>query len=140
MSVFKRTFSEYKTRFDFNTPAKIAEYLFNRISDCLNEIFGVMFLDEEHQPTGLSIVFQGPLERCFLQPRDILIPAALMKTPAMVLFHVEPNGNPEPSKAELIVTRNMAEAAAALGIEILDHIVMNGKTGSFFSLMRRNQY
>ncbi len=51
------------------------------------------------------------------------------------MVHNHPSGDPTPSKADIAITRQVQSAAAELGIEVHDHIVI-GRTGhsSFKSL------
>ena len=53
----------------------------------------------------------------------------------LILVHNHPSGDPTPSKADIIMTREIADAAKALKIAIHDHLVI-GRSGhaSFKSL------
>ena len=39
------------------------------------------------------------------------------------MVHNHPSGNPTPSKADIEMTREAREAAAKLGIVLLDHVI-----------------
>ena len=43
-------------------------------------------------------------------------------------MHNHPSGDPTPSKADILMTREVASAAKALGIAIHDHLVI-GRNG-----------
>jgi DNA repair protein RadC len=50
-------------------------------------------------------------------------------------MHNHPSGDPTPSKADIVMTREIAEAAKALKIAIHDHLVIGrGGHASFKSL------
>ena len=55
----------------------------------------------------------------------------------MILVHNHPSGNPQPSKADLEITRQMKAAGELLQIELLDHIILGapqaGEEKSYFS-------
>ncbi|MYG81931.1 MAG: hypothetical protein F4187_09315, partial [Gemmatimonadetes bacterium] len=54
---------------------------------------------------------------------------------ALILVHNHPSGNPEPSPEDLKVTRQLSAAGEQLGIPVLDHIIVAGRT--FASLAGR---
>lgn len=44
------------------------------------------------------------------------------------LMHNHPSGDPTPSRADILMTRDVQEAAKALGIIVHDHVVV-GRSG-----------
>jgi DNA repair protein RadC len=46
----------------------------------------------------------------------------------MILVHNHPSGNPEPSRADIEITRRIAEAGRLLGIVVHDHVIV-GRQG-----------
>ena len=48
---------------------------------------------------------------------------------------IYPSGNPEPSKDDILVTQNIAEAGRVMDIPVLDHIIIGD--GTFVSLCER---
>jgi DNA repair protein RadC len=51
----------------------------------------------------------------------------------VVIFHTHPSGDPTPSAEDLLFTQRMAQAAAVVGVELLDHFVL-GAAGLWVSL------
>jgi DNA repair protein RadC len=51
---------------------------------------------------------------------------------AVILAHNHPSGDPTPSPDDRTVTRQIAEAGRALGIPVLDHVIVGD--GRFASL------
>jgi len=47
---------------------------------------------------------------------------------SVVLAHNHPSGDPEPSEADLEITKRIIEAGKIMGIDVLDHIIIT-KTG-----------
>jgi DNA repair protein RadC len=43
---------------------------------------------------------------------------------AIILVHNHPSGDPAPSRADIDITRTIAEAGKRLGIAVHDHIIM----------------
>jgi DNA repair protein RadC len=54
---------------------------------------------------------------------------------ALILVHNHPSGSPEPSRQDIAVTREIAEAAAKLGIALHDHIIIGGSDHRSFRAM-----
>ena len=46
--------------------------------------------------------------------------------PGWSIAHNHPSGDPSPSRADIEATRRLAEAAAALGIRLHDHLIFAG--------------
>ncbi len=46
----------------------------------------------------------------------------------ITVVHNHPSGDPSPSKADIEMTREVARAAAALGIAVHDHLII-GRSG-----------
>ena len=42
------------------------------------------------------------------------------------MVHNHPSGNPEPSRQDIAITRDLADAAGRLGIALHDHIIIGG--------------
>ncbi len=42
----------------------------------------------------------------------------------MLLVHNHPSGDPTPSKADIQITRDIAKAAAPLGVTVHDHLII----------------
>lgn len=56
-------------------------------------------------------------------------PRALeLSATAMILVHNHPSGDPTPSRADIDMTKQVAEVARTLGIQLYDHVIV-GKDG-----------
>jgi DNA repair protein RadC len=50
--------------------------------------------------------------------------AVLSSAAAIVVAHNHPSGDPAPSSADLQVTRRLREAALAMDIDLIDHVIV----------------
>jgi DNA repair protein RadC len=57
---------------------------------------------------------------------SVLREAMMRGADAILLAHNHPAGDPAPSAEDLRVTRRFADAAAALGIRLVDHVIVAG--------------
>jgi len=62
--------------------------------------------------------------------------AILNNAASVIVAHKHPSGDIKPSMEDFSVTRRLAEAGKLLGIEVLDHLVVNSDN-SFTSLKER---
>ena len=69
----------------------------------------------------------------------ILLPAAgdavVANAPTIILVHNHPSGDPEASPDDIQLTKDAAQAAKLLSIELLDHVIVG--QGRFVSLKER---
>lgn len=116
-------------------PAEVAALLAPRMSGLRQEQFRVLLLDSKHRVQREVLVAMGGLNAAVVHPREVLRPAILSASAAMVMAHNHPSGDPEPSEEDLRLTARFAEACRLMGIELLDHVVLGG--GEFVSLRER---
>jgi DNA repair protein RadC len=69
-------------------------------------------------------VAQGGAHGCAVMPRDILRPALREGASAIILVHNHPSGDPTPSPDDVLMTRALATACDAVGIALLDHVIV----------------
>jgi hypothetical protein len=94
---------------------------------------GALFLNVRHRILGDAEMFRGTLHRAEVEPREILKECLLRGAAGVVVFHTHPSGDPTPSDADLQFTRRMAYAAALVGVDLVDHLVL-GAIGRWVSL------
>jgi DNA repair protein RadC len=78
-------------------------------------------------------IFRGTLYRAEVEPREILKECLLRGAAGVVIFHSHPSVDPTPSAADVQFTRRMAYAAALVGVDLVDHLVL-GAIGRWVSL------
>ena len=105
--------------------ARDAALLCSGLADGQNESVLVLLLDGRLRLLGSETVAVGGINVARLQPRDVFAPAMLREgAAAVVVAHSHPSGDAEPSRADRQMTMALREAAAVIGIPLLDHIVV----------------
>ena len=100
-----------------------------------NEEFRVLFLDRKNCLIADEVQNRGTVDHTPVYPREIVKRALELTASAIILVHNHPSGDPTPSKADIVMTREVAGAAKALGIAVHDHLVIGrGGHASFKSL------
>jgi DNA repair protein RadC len=88
------------------------------------EVFRVLALNARRRLLRDILASSGSVDRCLVDPRDALAPAVAVRATFVVLVHNHPSGNPEPSEMDFAVTQRLVDAAAVLGMRVLDHLVV----------------
>lgn len=102
---------------------------FNPECECLV----VLLLNTRRKIKGHYLVSTGTLDSILVHPREVFRLAIVAAASAIVLVHNHPSGEPEPSEADIKVTRELIRAGQLLRIEVCDHIIM-GHGGKHVSL------
>ncbi len=69
-------------------------------------------------------VSRGSLDATGALPRDVFRQAIRDGAGAVIVAHNHPSGDPEPSEADIVITKRLAAAADLLGMRLLDHVVI----------------
>jgi DNA repair protein RadC len=103
-----------------------------RLRDLPQEEFHALLLDTRHRVIREVLVTRGTLDASLITPREVFRVAVVEGAAAVILVHNHPSGDPTPSPDDRAVTRQIAEAGHALGIPVLDHVIVGD--GRFASL------
>ncbi len=117
-------------------PAAVASYLTLRFAAIDQEILGALYLDSRNRLLGERELYRGALASAAAEPRRILREGLLLGAAGCIVFHTHPSGDPNPSAEDLAFTRRLAEAGEAVGIRLVDHLVL-GAPGRWASLRER---
>jgi DNA repair protein RadC len=99
------------------------------------EEFRVLFLDRKNNLVADEVQHRGTVDHTPVYPREIVKRALELSASAIILVHNHPSGDPTPSKADIMMTREVVAAAKALSIAVHDHLVIGrGGHASFKSL------
>jgi DNA repair protein RadC len=117
-------------------PAAVASYLALRFGALDQEVFGALYLDTRNRRIGERELYRGALHRATVEPRRVLREGLLLGAAGCIAFHNHPSGDPTPSAEDLAFTRKLAEAGDAVGIRLVDHLIVGG-VGRWVSLRDR---
>lgn len=88
----------------------------------------VLFLDSKNRLLRDEHLADGSIDEAAIHPREVIRRALDLGAASLILVHNHPSGNPEPSKADIAITRKISDAAHLLGITLHDHVVI-GREG-----------
>ena len=113
----------------------LLDYCMAAMARSEKEEFRVLFLDRKNNLIADEVQHRGTVDHTPVYPREIVKRALELSSSAIILVHNHPSGDPTPSKADILMTREVVAAAKALSIAVHDHLVIGrGGHASFKSL------
>ena len=89
-----------------------------------NERFRVLHLNSKNMLIRDEVMSEGSIDEAAVYVREVVRRAMELKSSALILVHNHPSGDPSPSRADIEITRNIAEAGKRLNIAVHDHIIL----------------
>ena len=90
------------------------------------ECFVVLLLNTRRR--GHHLVSFGTMNTVLVHPREVFWVAVICGAVGIVLMHNHPSGEPQPSEADIKVTRDLIRAGQLMQIDVVDHVIVgNGK-------------
>ncbi|ALE16729.1 DNA repair protein RadC [Altererythrobacter epoxidivorans] len=106
----------------------LLDYLSIDMAHLTVERVRVLYLDTRNRLIDDHHVGDGSIDEASIHPREVIRRAMDVGATALILVHNHPSGNPDPSRADIDVTRRIAEAGRLLGITVHDHVII-GREG-----------
>jgi DNA repair protein RadC len=117
------------------TPQQVVDYWrlhiataphFNPECECM----AVLMLNTRRRCKGHSMISIGTIDTILVHPREVFRCAIIAAAAAIALIHNHPSGEPQPSDADIKVTRDLIRAGQLLKIEVLDHVIIGNPAHS----------
>lgn len=127
------------TGYELHNPLHIASYFKEHIytpwEQFTQEELFVLMCDTRNVVRYEAMVYRGTIDAVHIRIGEIFRAALIYNTPTIALAHNHPSSNPEPSSADIAVTRNIVDGGKLLGVHVLDHCVI-GKD-SYASMLQK---
>ena len=107
-----------------NDWAKLTDYLTAVLGRERTEQFRILFLDARNRLVADEQQQRGTVNHAPVYPREIVRRALDLHATALILVHNHPSGDPQPSQADLEMTREIVRAAQTLGVVVHDHVII----------------
>jgi DNA repair protein RadC len=88
------------------------------------ERFRVLHLNTRNMLIRDEVMSEGSIDQAAVYVREVIGRALALGSAAIILVHNHPSGDPSPSRADITITRTIAEAGLPMGIVLHDHIIM----------------
>ena len=124
----------YQTR-TISSPKDAYEMIKEQLEGLDREQFIIACLNTKNEPTNISVVSVGTLNKAIVHPREVFKTAILSNAASIMAFHNHPSGETTPSQQDIQLTNRLYEAGELLGIKLLDHLIIGD--GTFTSLKEK---
>jgi len=116
----------------YKSSQEIFDYLYHSMRDLKKELFKVIYLNSQNQIIEIADLFEGTVDSGVISPREVMEGAIKHNAVSLIFVHNHPSGNPEPSKNDKEVTRDLVYAGSIMRLRVLDHIIIgNNRYFSF---------
>jgi len=87
----------------------------------------VLHLNSKNMLIRDELMQEGSIDEAPVYVREVIRRAIDLGSAALILVHNHPSGDPSPSRADIDITRQIAEAGKRLNIALHDHIIMGSE-------------
>ncbi|MGB0415823.1 MAG: RadC family protein [Coraliomargarita sp.] len=122
-----RHWDEDEADIRYDAPHLVFRRYRSRIAGLDVEKFYVLCLDRKNRLIRDLEVSSGTATSALVHPREVFRQAIRLNATAVIVAHNHPSGDPAPSRADIQVTRQLREAAQAVQIHLLDHVILGNK-------------
>ena len=101
-------------------------YFHHKLCDQNVEQCHVLLLNNKNGVIDSALIGSGGLTATTVDIRLVMREALVKRATAMALCHNHPSGNPNPSREDNELTKNLRDACRVMNIRFLDHIIVAG--------------
>lgn len=114
--------------------ALIGEFLRNMDRECVY----ALFLKTDGTPICCHLVSIGSLNASIVSPRELFKVGILCNAANFILLHNHPSADLKPSRDDTLITDTLISLGSIMGMPLLDHIIVGGGNGQFFSFLEKD--
>ena len=105
---------------------QLAEYAQALLAGKHYEAMYIVCMDAQRRVTGAPVLGEGTLSEVVVYPRNTVEMALRYQAKYVVLAHNHPGGTLRPSSADVQLTDQLRAVLRAVGITVLDHVIVAG--------------
>lgn len=102
----------------------LLDYLRIDMASLTIERVRVLHLNARNMLIRDEVMSEGSIDQAAVYVREVIRRALDLGSAAIILVHNHPSGDPAPSRADIQLTKDIAEAGRKLGIVVHDHIII----------------
>ncbi|OGR23704.1 MAG: hypothetical protein A2277_08280 [Desulfobacterales bacterium RIFOXYA12_FULL_46_15] len=111
--------------------------LIQHYGDRKQEHFLSVSLNGANEVMSVRVVSMGLVNKTPVHPREVFADIIAERASAVIVAHNHPSGDLTPSAEDMKITRQLKEAAAILGLSVLDHLIFSAK--GYYSFAEHDQ-
>ncbi|RVT94584.1 RadC family protein [Sphingomonas crocodyli] len=102
----------------------LTDYLHADMAHRAVERVRVLHLNSKNMLIRDELVSEGSVDQAAVHVREVIKRALELSSSALILVHNHPSGDPQPSRQDIALTKEIAQAGKPLGIIVHDHIIV----------------
>jgi DNA repair protein RadC len=131
-------YSEADGKTTVKTPEDVYALAQGRLKGKKKEYFLAALLDTRNHLIKLAEISIGSLDGSIVHPREVFKEAISASAASVIFIHNHPSGDTEASDDDIRLTKRLAEVGEIVGISVLDHVIIGGK--SYNSMKREGLF
>lgn len=98
--------------------------------DCIGkktvEVFYAIYMNSAYETVALSEIAKGDSVNVTISISEVIRIALLSNSKYILISHNHPSGRAEPSESDIIITKQIAQAAKIFNVSLIDSIIVCG--------------
>lgn len=95
----------------------------------------ILYLNAKNMLVRDHVLSEGSVDEAAVYVREVIRAAVDCHATAMILVHNHPSGDPQPSRQDIQLTREIIDAARPLRIQVHDHVIVG--SGGHYSMREK---
>ena len=108
----------------FGNYSKVIDYCRTLAGHREVEEFHALYLDRKNALIADELHQRGTVSHTPAYPREICVRCLELQASAIIAVHDHPSGDPEPSRADIEMTRRIRDALKTIEVTLLDHVIV----------------
>ena len=129
---FSKAIQENNERPRITCADDVYQYLHYQMEHLDHEELYILCLDSKHYIIGEDMLYKGTINSSNIRIAEIFRKPLLLNAASFALAHNHPSGDPTPSPADLVSTKNIMAAGKTMDLPLVDHLVIGA--GSYISI------
>jgi len=105
----------------------LTDYLRADMAHSVIERVRVLHLNSRNMLIRDELIAEGSIDQAAVHVREVMRRAMELGSAAIILVHNHPSGDPQPSRQDIALTRQIIEAGRHLGVTVHDHVIVGAK-------------
>ena len=103
----------------------LLDYLKVSMGKLKTEEFRILFMNKKNILIADELQSYGTVDQTPVYPREVVKRALFHEASAIILVHNHPSGNNAPSKADIMLTKQIVDACKTVNVKVHDHVIVS---------------
>lgn len=122
-----------------NAPADAVPFLLPLLSNQPQERFVLLSMGTRNNVLAADLIYIGTVDNATVRSCEVIRAAIKRNAVRMIAAHNHPSGIPDPSPADIALTKALSQAGKLMDIDLLDHVII-GTASNWCSIKSGGHY